>query len=164
MDVLLIAITTIINLWSMASYFEVMNWLLKLVKLLRMIVSWITTHLPEFNVVPNKTIKVRPRLKRRMGKYRRYIFAKIKGKQQNLGNKMSKPYRFLFVNTMYYTCSSTSKIYRERYMIFDSDSHVIGVDNHASRTMSNNINHLILAFVTTPSMIVKDASGNLQQQ
>jgi len=80
MDVLLIAITTIINLWSMASYFEVMNWLLKLVKLLRMIVSWITTHLPEFNVVPNKTIKVRPRLKRRMGKCRRYIFAKIKGK------------------------------------------------------------------------------------
>lgn len=47
-------------------------------------------------------------------------------------------------------------------MIFDSYSHTIGVENHASRTMSNNINYFKSALESTPKMIVKGAGGNLK--
>ena len=47
-------------------------------------------------------------------------------------------------------------------MIYVTDFHAIGLENHASRTMSNNINHFISTLVPETDMIVKDAGGNLK--
>ena len=46
--------------------------------------------------------------------------------------------------------------------MFDTDSHAIGVDNHTSRTMNNDINQFISALVPEPDLTVKGAGGNLQ--
>lgn len=97
-----------------------------------------------------------------MEKCRRYIPAKRKGKQQRIGNKNSRPYRFTLANTVELTCSSKSKSSRNRTMVFDTDSHAIGMDNHTSRTMINDINHFISVLVAEPDMIFKVAGGNLK--
>ena len=47
-------------------------------------------------------------------------------------------------------------------MVFDTDSHAIGMDNHTSRIMINDINHFILVLVAEPDMSLKGAGGNLK--
>ena len=128
-----------------------------------MTAEWLRHHSPEFEAAPPKRNKVRPRKKiKRSGKCRRCISAKKKGKQQLIFDKSNKTYRFNFINTTELICSTKYKQEQPRAMVFDSDFHAIGVDNHASRTMSNNINHFISALVTEPDMIVKGAGGNLK--
>ena len=86
------AITTIINVWWIANYCNIVNWVLKgIANASRMTTEWLRRHSPEFEAAPPKRNKVRPRKKiKRSGKCRRYISAKKKGKQQRIGDKSNK--------------------------------------------------------------------------
>ena len=74
---------------------------------------------------------------------RKYISAKSRGKSTRVGTKKCQPLTLytVFKTTVYQTAYKTKRK-RGRSFTFDSDSFIIGVDNHASRTISNNINHL----------------------
>jgi hypothetical protein len=44
---------------------------------------------------------------------------------------------------------------------FDSDSFIIGVDNHASRSISNNIDHFITALRSPETAFIQGVGGEL---
>ena len=46
--------------------------------------------------------------------------------------------------------------------MYDSDSFKIGVDNHASKTISNNSIQFISYITPTPKTILRGAEGNLK--
>ena len=58
-----------------------------------------------------------------------------------------------------YTCSAVSTNFSGLNFQYDSDSFVIGIDNHASKTMSNKIRDFITPLTPTPNTFVKGAGG-----
>ena len=104
--------------------------------------------------------------KHRRRRCRRYISAKRKGKQQRIGNKSKIKPNFHLVKVTTYEVSSTSTStgidkYKPKYK-FDSESYMIGIDNHASRCISNDINHFITALTPTPRSYLRGITGNLK--
>ena len=61
-----------------------------------------------------------------------------------------------------YVCSAVSTNFSGLNFQYDSDSFVIGIDNHASKTMSNNIKHFITPLNPTPNTFVKGAGGYIK--
>ena len=51
--------------------------------------------------------------------------------------------------------------YKAKYK-FDIDSYMIGIDNHASRCISNDIDHCITAFTPTPCSYLRGITGDLK--
>ena len=89
-----------------------------------------------YSLIPPKQRNIKHKFKH---KGRRYIAAKRKGKDQRIGNKEKVNYHFLIAeaNTTYIVSSIENSPEDRKYM-YDSDSFEIGVDNHASKTISNN--------------------------
>ena len=107
-------------------------------------------------------IRIDPEYKKKQENVNVVFPLKEKGKQERIGYKKRRSYHFIIANTLQITSSSTSKSSRNRIVIYVTDSHAIGVGNHASRTMSNNINHFLSALVSEPNMTVKGTNGNLK--
>ena len=131
----------------------------------------IESKLSEFNF---RTRKKKKKVKAQVQNYRRrrcrrYISIKRKGKQQRIGNKSKVRYKFIRVQSTTYEVSSTatstgSDKYnpkKPKYK-FDSDSYMIGIDNHSSRCISNGINHFITALTPTSRSYLRGITGNLQ--
>ena len=93
---------------------------------------------------------------------RKYISVKSRRKSTRVGTKKCQPLTLykVFETTVYKTAFKTKRK-RGRSFTFDSDSFKIGVDNHASRTISNNINHFITALTPTANTILRGAGGTL---
>ena len=93
------------------------------------------------DITPYSPITLKQRNLKRKFKHkgRRYIAAKKKGKDQRIGNKEKGNYHFLIAeaNTTYIVSSTENSTQDKTYM-YDSDSFEIGVDNHASKNISNN--------------------------
>ena len=129
-----------------------LEYLSKKTKKLRMVIA---SKLSEFNFRIRKKKSVKTQVqKHRRRRCRRYISAKRKGKQQRIGNKSRIKPNFHLVKVTTYEVSSTStstgvEKYKPKYK-FDSNSYMIGIDNHASRCISNDINHFITALTPLP--------------
>ena len=91
---------------------------------------------------------------------RKYITARKRGKLTKIGNKTRTHHTFLSAYNVVNVASSSIKKYNERSYTFDSDSQVIGVDNHASRCMSNNLSDFITELKPANNIKVKGAGGN----
>ena len=102
-----------------------------------------------YSLIPLKQRKIKRKFKHRG---RRYIAAKIKGKNQRIGNKEKTNYHFFF----------DGKSPQDTKYMYDLDSFEICVDNHASKTISNNSSQFISYITPTPSTILRGAGGNLK--
>ena len=93
---------------------------------------------------------------------RKYISAKSRGKSTRVGTNKCQPLTLykVFKTTVYQTAYKTKRK-RGRSLTFDSDSFVIGIDNHISRIISNNINHFITALTPTSNTILRGTGGAL---
>ena len=109
------------------------------------------------NILPPKTLYIQPRIRAR----RRYFAAKRIGKLTKLGNKTAKKYFFLNANSTY-EVNSTSKMHSEDTCKFDTDSKSLGIDNHASKCMSNDEKYFITAITLLANMRVKGTVGFLK--
>ena len=109
------------------------------------------------NILPPKTLYIQPRIRAR----RRYFAAKRIGKLTKLGNKTAKKYFFLNANSTY-EVNSTSKMHSEDTYKFDTDSKSLGIDNHASKCMSNDEKDFITAITPLANMRVKGTGGFLK--
>ena len=98
--------------------------------------------------------------RRRKPKYkgRRCIAAKKKGKAQVVGNKRLVKYNFITaeVNTTYVVSSTENNIQDIKYK-YDSDSFVIGIDNHASKCIEKGKNNFISRITPTHNTILRGA-------
>jgi len=92
---------------------------------------------------------------------RKYITAKKKGKISKIGNKRRRSYNFIIANASVTYLASKVKASHQPFK-FDTDSVTIGVDNHCSKCMSNNIDHFITELSPTPNTMVVGAGGNLK--
>ena len=61
-----------------------------------------------------------------------------------------------------YIVSSTENFPQDSKYKYDSDSFEIGVDNHASKTISNDSSQFISYITPTPKTILRGAGGNLK--
>ena len=114
-----------------------------------------------YSLIPLKQRKFKRKFKH---KERRYIAAKIKGKDQKIGNKAKVNYNFVIAeaNTTYIISSTESSPNDKKYM-YDSNSYEIGLDNHASKFISNNSSQFISHIIPTPNTILRGAGGNLNR-
>ena len=136
------------------------KWARKFVRKLSMTVKQgITSVSPDFNFI---TKKKNTKYKNNKRRCRRYISAKKKGKTARIGNKTSKKYVFLNSDSATHVCSSTSTTHANKTVKFDTNSYTIGVDNHASKCISNTISHFISALTPTPNTVLRGAGGNLK--
>ena len=111
----------------------------------------------------NITFEFKSKIKRNNTKScRKYITARKRGKLTKIGNKARTQPTFLAAYNVVNVASSSIKKYNQRSYTFDSDSQVIGVDNHASRCMSNNLSDFITELKPANNTKVKGAGGNLQ--
>ena len=104
------------------------------------------------NILPPKTFQ----FQRRKRAQRRYIAAKRKGKLTKLGNKTVRKYIFLETQTTS-AIKSTVKLKPGDLYKFDSDSKALGVDQHASKCMSNDKNDFISEITPVTNKRVKGA-------
>ena len=111
-----------------------------------------------YSIIPLKQGNIKRKFKH---KGRRYITAKKKGKDQRIGNKEKGNYHFLIAeaNTTYIV-SSTENSPQDRKYRYNSDSFDIGVDNHASKTISNDSSQFISYITPTPKTILRGSGGN----
>ena len=131
-------------------------------KKLRMTVKmWITSISPEFNFKTRMKCDTRRKYNNKK-RCRRYISAKRKGKTTKIGNKSKIRYTFLQAKPAVYVCSKITTDSIDPKVGFDTGSYSIGVDNHASRTISNRIAHFITPLTPTPNTILLGAGGNLK--
>ena len=152
------------------------------VKKLRMTISqWIKSNVSDINFNPSLPIihythstnilpytwhKHYPRSTSRKGRKasnycKKYISAKRKGKTTKIGTKSSK-HTFHQALCLTYQATSTKEIPKQFHQAqFDSDSFEIGVDNHASRCISNNINHFITEISPTPNAKLRGTGGTI---
>ena len=94
---------------------------------------------------------------------RRYIYAKRQGKYTKIGYK--RPHQrtiYHAKSTTYVVSSIEARTTPTQVLQFDSGSFVIGVDNHASRCITNNMSHFITPPSPTTNAILKGAGGKLQ--
>ena len=61
-----------------------------------------------------------------------------------------------------YEVKSTFKLKPEDLYKFDSDSKSLGIDNHASKCMSNNKKYFITEITPVDNMRIKGAGGSLK--
>ena len=139
----------------------------KKTKQLRMTIA---SKLSGFNFKTRKKRSVKSQVQKyRRRRCRRYISAKKKGKQQRIGNKSKVKYNFHRIKVTTYEVSSTSAStgggvkHTSKYK-FDPDSYIIGIDNHVSRCISNDINHFITALTPTPRSYLKGIPVGLKVQ
>ena len=78
----------------------------------------------------------------------------------------TKKYQPLKLNTVFestvFNIGFKVKRKEGRSFTFDSDSYVIRIDNHASRYISNSINHFINSLSPTANTILRNTGGTLQ--
>ena len=109
----------------------------------------ISSQLSEYNFKIRKKKKVKVQKYRRR-RYRRFIISKRKEKLTKIGNTSKIRHTFTRVNyTTHEVFSVSTSISGNKYK-FDSDSYMIGIENHASRSISNDIDHFITALTTSP--------------
>ena len=121
--------------------------------------------LSEFNFKIRKKKSIESQVQKyRRRRCRRYISAKRKGKVQRIGNKSQVRYNFHHGKVTTYEVSSStgggSKC--KAKCKFDTDSYMIGIDNHASRCISNNIDHFITSLTPTPRSYLRGITGDLK--
>ena len=92
---------------------------------------------------------------------RKYITARKRGKLTKIGNKTRVKYTFHSAYNVVNTVSSKFSSQPHSYA-FDSDSQIIGVDNHASRCMPNKRSDFITEIKPAKNNKVRGAGGNLQ--
>ena len=109
------------------------------------------------NILPPKHFY----FQRRRQAQRIYISSKRKGNLTKIGNKSTGKYIFLDVNTTY-EVKSTFKVKPDDLYKFDSDSKSLGVDNHASKYMSNDKEDFIAEITPVANMSVKGVGGLLK--
>ena len=124
-----------------------------------------TKFIPDIDPTPNIIHSILPnkpfQFQRRKRARRRYIAAKRKGKLTKLGNKTAIKYIFLEAKTTSAT-RSTVKLKPGNLYKFDSDSKALGVDQHASKCMSNDKSDFISEITPVTNMRVKGAGGCLK--
>jgi hypothetical protein len=60
------------------------------------------------------------------------------------------------------TTNKDKKLYKDAHQVhFDSDSFIIGIDNHASRSISNNIDHFTTALRSPKNAFIQGVGGEL---
>ena len=157
LDLLFLVLTTIIAIsWISCKYMS--NWVSRQVKKLSMTVrQYIISVSPEFNF----KLKMKKKINNNINKYgcRKYVSAKCKGRTARIGYKSSKKMTVYEIYQTTYLCSAVSTNSADLNFQYDSDSFVIGIDNHASKIMFNNIKHFITLSTPTPNTFVKGAGG-----
>ena len=117
---------------------------------------WLVSHsvtLLHLSTCPNLTVDLRLR------KTRHYLYRKFKGKHHQLligVRNVHHPTFFISYPSSIHTLSTTDhkthfqsfyspspEIKSKLFYIFDSDSFQIGIDNHSSYSISNNLEHFI---------------------
>ena len=127
------------------------NWVSRQVKKLSMTVrQYIISMSPEFNF----KLKMKKKINNNRNRYgcRKYVSAKCKGRTTRIGYKSRKKMTVYEIYQTTYLCSAVSTNSADRNFQYDSDSFVIGIDNHASKIMSNNIKHFITPLTPTPNI------------
>ena len=111
----------------------------------------------------NTTFEFKSKIKRNSSKgCKKYITVRKRGKLTKIGNKARAKHTFLSAYNVVNVASSSLKKSNQHSYTFDSDSQVIGVDNHASHCMSNNLSDFITELKPANNTKVKGAGGNLQ--
>ena len=161
LDLLAIALTTIFAIsWIYYKYLS--TWASRITKILSMTASRVITSVaPDFNFKTRKKL-IKINKNKNTHRCRKYISAKCKGKTARIRNKSPRHSNLRIYDAYQSThvCSAISANHGTNFK-YDSDSFTIGIDNHASRCMSNDIKHFITPLTPTPSTRLRGAGGNL---
>ena len=110
----------------------------------------------------NINFEFKSKIRRNNTKFcRKYITARKQGKLTKIGNKTRVKCTFHLAYNVVNTASSKFSTQPYSYA-FDSDSQIIGVDNHASRCMLNKLSDFITELKPAKNNKVRGAGGNIQ--